>query len=250
MLTEYGFPLRYWPEDHWPGPDLFLSSVTLRPLTRRVRAQRWAVHLRDSSGNLYAVGVSLVNRGDTVRLPVPPGVPDGDYEVLVSPEGIAWGHTHQRPVGSVRLDRSGSEPIASVGAVFSKLRYDTDTGWLRLLWDGDVPDHLSGLVSAGIWLGDGVPDFAADSPTVTIPLFTGYTTHSYILRVDGEGDSVYPARAYPGYHWPEYWAPATYEWAYAGVAPIDADGNLGSGIYISLPDRSVTDPAAVVETGA
>ena len=222
MWPERYWPERYWPERYWPEINNFVAFRNTRINTKRLRAERWYTTLINSVGTRYPLGWVDVAGESSVVISIPGSVPDGLYDIEVKTYGMAWEGLVQKNWGSVLLD-SGASVIVSEGLpLLTNLRYDIDQGHIRLLWDGEVSPDDSGLVSAGIWLSNGVPDFGTD-PTLTIPLFSFDTTHTYTLFEE-------------------------VSYTHAGVAAIRGD-DTGDGSWILLPSRVITDPKAVVIEG-
>src|SRR5690606_7631691 len=146
--------------------------------SRNLLPEAWSVTLVDSIGARYEAGEIAIGSG-VVKLALPSGLPDGPYNIEITSTGLAWRHLVQKVVGSVTIDSVASEPVVVGWPLITNFRYDIYKGWIRLLWNGDVSPADSGVVSAGIWLGAGVPDFSCD-PTVTVPLFSQHSEHFYI----------------------------------------------------------------------
>jgi hypothetical protein len=217
-FPDYGWPVRYW-----SVPNDWAAGQTNATRTRTLLQQRWAVTLINASGTRYALGrCDIDDSGGVSAIVVPDSVPNGTYDVEVRASGLAWEGLIQKTFSTVVIDRTGSEPIETGLPILTGLRYDYYEGWVRILWEGDIPPVSAGLVSAGLWLSAGVPNFSA-SPSVTLPLFSHQSTHCYLLR-DGSFAT------------------------YIGLAAIDGDGNQGSEQYIALPDLTLLcPPAALVE---
>jgi hypothetical protein len=200
--------------------------------TRHLVPERWHVALVDSAGVRTELGYVPIDSFST--LVIPHSVPDGVYNVEITADGLAWRGLVQKSPGAVTIDWSASAPGVVGLPLFKNLTYDIYQEWIRLKWDGDVPPELSGQVSAGIWIGFGVPDFATKEPTVTIPLFSFESSHEYIIR----GVSL---------DWDD--SSNVGQSVYAGVAPIGRNGEIGAGLSIVLPDRRVSIPPAALEEG-
>ena len=212
----------------------------------------WTVALVAGDGTEYSLGEHPIE--DSVTIPIPITVPDGEYDVRVITDGVAWRGLIQKTVGSILIARTDSVPVIAGLPLFKNLRYDIHNEWLRIKWNGDVPPELSGLVSAGLWFSVGAPDFASSEPTVTIPLFSQHTEHVYIVNRNLAFDATYAYRFWTQLYWAAgYWRPGywhrTRDRAYVGVAPINSAGERGAGQYIPIPDRSVVIPSRAVKEG-
>jgi len=216
------WPTYYWPAMHWPAGFDF-PSISIR--TTRLLKSIWRVVLEDENGVQYDLGKqSIVS--DSATFSIPPSVPDGAYTILVYSRGGLWKEDDLLAASqmSVTIDRTSSEAMLVNTPKPLNLRYEIDEGQLKLLWECAVPvGTSSGLVSAGIWLTQSVPDFNTD-PDVTLPLFSFNSTHSYFVRVQ---ESI----------------------SYAGVALKFGEGNYGEGQYITVPDRSAVRPSFTATQG-
>jgi len=254
MWPERYYPQRFWPGLHWPIPNNFVACLRRQIRTRRFLEQRWLITLINSSGTRYELGYTdIQDDGTASSIAVPDSVPDGIYDVEIKTTGLAWKELRQKNTATVVIDRTSSEPIVSGLPLLTNFRYDLHRGWLRLLWEGDVPLADSGLVSAGIWLTSGVPDFE-EVPTVTLPLFSYQTSHQYIIRHSEDPVDVVEERYWYKNHWLNvYWTLPHWldvsAFRYAGLAAISADGEQGPTQYITIPDRAVLAPAVIVEEG-
>jgi len=247
MWPSFHFPSLLWPDLFWPIPNGWEEQSAAVLGGRALLREQWVVALVAEDGTEYELGTVDVRDGGALTIPA--SVPNGTYEVKVSAIGIGWRDLISKPTKTIKIDRTASEPITDALPVFSNLRYDIFQGWLRLLWDGDVPGD-SGMVSAGIWLSDEPIDFSVE-PDVTIPLFPAHTTHSYLMRLSRD-----PAETRRGIYWRSevfeihYW-PTVY-WLsgsailWAGVAPISPDGTVGDGVTVALPDRAVGVPISLI----
>ena len=148
--------------------------------TRHFVPQRWNVVLVNAAGTRYDLGsVPITDTSATIL--IPGSVPDGVYDVEITADGLAWRGVVQKGIGSVTIDSGTSVPEVVGLPLFTNFSYEIDSGWVKLKWNGDVPKELSGLVSAGLWFGYGIPDFT-QAPSVTIPLFHYETQHQYIMK--------------------------------------------------------------------
>jgi len=253
MWPTQHFPARLWPKRHWAIPNNFVQYLLSRIRTRRLLAERWEVSLIDSAGTEYNLGFVDITAGSASEILIPPEVPDGTYTVRIWTWGLAWKQLEQKPIGTITIDRTSSTPILDGVPLLTNFRYDIHQGWLRLLWDGDVPLANSGLVSAGVWLTAGVPDFSSD-PTVTVPLFSYNSTHQYIVRLASNPADTLARRYWTEMFWlDEHWLRMHWlgvsGYAYAGLAAYNADGERGPGQYIAIPDRGTMPPSVVIEEG-
>ena len=252
MFPERTYPDYHWPQRYWPNPSNLIEYLSTIIRTRRHREERWFVTLINSSGTRYELGWVDIVKGGTASIGIGAGVPNGTYSIEVKSYGVSWEGLIQKNFGTVTVDTGSSTPVVDDLPIFTNFRYDIFEGWLRLLWDGDVPPSYSlsaGVVSAGIWLTSGIPDFGA-SPTVTIPLFAYHTEHQYIIQLNEDLEDVFESLYWlEGFwlsHWREnHWLSHT-AFNYAGLAAINDDGDVGPGQYINLPDRSVLEPAVIV----
>lgn len=248
----------YWPSRYWPTAPGFLEKLTNPIRTRHLRKERWHAYLVDSSGTEYDLGwVDIPESGQAFPLTIPDDLADGTYRIKVETDGLGWTGLRAKSIGAVVIDSTASEPTTTVESILTDFRYDIHEGWLRLLWEGDVSPTDSGLVSAGIWLSNGVPDFGTD-PDIILPLFSQQSTHQYIVEVAStEAATIrsyewYEERWPLGVFWKWLWQNATDGTpAYAGLALLDSDESMiGSQQYISIPDRTIyAPPNAVIEEG-
>ena len=148
--------------------------------TRHFIPQRWNVVLVNAAGTRYDLG-SVAIAGSSASIIIPSSVPDGTYDVEITADGLAWRGVVQKGIGSVTIDSGTSVPEVVGLPLFTNFSYEIEDGWVKLKWNGDVPKELSGLVSAGLWFGYGIPDFT-QAPSVTIPLFHYESEHQYIMK--------------------------------------------------------------------
>jgi len=218
MWPSYHWPSYHWPERHWPLVPNHVEQVARSLRTRRLLDERWHVVLVDATGVRRGLGWMDVPTTAAGTITVPAWIPDGLYDVEIETYGMAWSGLIQKNIGSILIDSGASERAEEGLPLLTNLRYDWNEGYIRLRWDGEVAPEDSGLVSTGIWLDNGVPNFGTD-PTYTIPLFSNFTTHQYILFEN-----------------------QTY--THAGVAAI-RDSDTGDGAWILLPTLAEDDAGAV-----
>jgi len=255
MLPEYLYPERHWPEFHWPIPNDFIEFFRSSIRTRRFLEQKWLVTLINSAGVRTELGyVNINDDGSDSVITIPGTVPNAVYQVEIKTTGLAWKGLIQKDFRSIEIDDTASEPLVDTYPLITDFEYDIYQNWLRLLWNVDVEESLIfGSVSAGLWFTLGVPDFSTD-PSVIIPLFPYNTKHQYLIQMDKTqteiAQNIYWSDTYfiTNYWLNNYWLKAA-SFQYAGIAIIDADNNVGPGQYITLPDRSVIVPTAVIEEG-
>jgi hypothetical protein len=218
--------------------------------TRHLVPQRWNVQLVNAAGAAYDLG--SVDIASAAAIAVPSSVPNGVYSVEITADGLAWRGVLQKSIGSLTIDSTASAPYSVDWPLFTDFSYEIENEWIKLKWNGDVPPELSGLVSAGLWLGYGVPDFAED-PSVTIPLFSHESEHVYFVQEDLTWGSQFAPYHWSAEHWDAHWNPLHWPGAvatpYAGLAPVARDGTQGSGQYIALPNRVVLVPPAAIRQG-
>jgi len=190
-------------------------SVSLANISFQSVPDSWDVYLENSSGTRYSLG-QILQGEDPQRIEVPLTVPDGTYVVWLYTNGELWEGLDQKPFATVRIARSESVAISTYLPEFTDLAYEYDDGQMKLTWNGEIPQEDAGLVFAGIWLSDTIPNFGTD-PDLIVPVFSFETMHSYTL-----------------------WNGTSYE--YAGVASMDTAGLKGEGIYIALPTDAVVTP--------
>jgi len=221
--TNY-WPARYWSLNHWPVLSGRVTQSNV-PINNRLFVDRfWTVSLINSDGDEYELGTVAMG-ADTLSIEIPGTVPNGTYEVKVVATGLAWEGLIQKSPGTIKIDREASVQVESVITEIRNLRYTIEYGRLVLRWDSVVSVADSGLVSAGIWLTEGVPDFEVDTSTHIVPLFSFQTENTF--RLSGEDVANY-----------------------AGVAVIgENDVIMGDGSYIALPARATGTPTTVVEEG-
>ena len=253
MWPSLHFPTLHWPQRYWAIPNNFVMYMRRQVRTRQFLEQRWLVTLINAAGTRYELGYVDIEDDIPSAISIPITVPDGTYDVEVKTWGLAWEGLVQKNTATVVVDRTSSEPITDGLPLFTNFSYDIYKEWIRLLWDGDVPLADSGLVSAGIWFTNGIPDFSTD-PSVIIPLFSFQSEHVFIISEDEDFlDTTEEMHWLTNYwfqtHWIQnYWLENS-AFRYAGLAAISAAGVVGAGQYIVLPDRSVAVPATVVEEG-
>lgn len=255
MWPERIFPERHWPQKYWAIPNNYVRYLRSLVRTRRFLEERWFITLISSTGTRYELGYTDIEDDIASSIAVPGSIPDGTYTVEVKTTGLAWENLVQKKTATVTIDSGSSTPITDGLPLFTNFRYDIHEGWIRLLWDGDVPllELTAGSVSAGIWLSNGVPNFST-TPTVTIPLFSWQTEHQYLIRrnetAEDKLESMYwLERFWIINHWVEQHWLYTRAFNYAGLAAISSAGVQGPGQYISLPDRTVVIPSAIVKQG-
>jgi len=171
--------------------------------TRHFVPQRWNVVLVNAAGTRYDLG-SVAIAGSSASIIIPSSVPDGTYDVEITADGLAWRGVVQKGIGSVTIDSGTSVPEVVGLPLFTNFSYEIDSGWVKLKWNGDVPKELSGLVSAGLWFGYGIPDFT-QAPSVTIPLFHYESQHQYIMKEQTKASVIGVSVLLRGSNYLVYW---------------------------------------------
>lgn len=225
MFPTHIDPQRHYPAFHFPLAVAIASRILINFRTRRLLRGRWNVVLESSAGTEYDLGIAYIPVSGFGSVKIPASVPDGSYKIKITTTGDGWRDQVSRSSSGLVIDRSSSSPIQIGMPLLSNFRYELDENHLTLLWDGDVSESDSGLVSAGIWLSDGAPDFGS-APSVTVPLFSENSTHRYEVGVGLGMDGFDTGNDY----------------THAGLAPYSATGARGGTSTITLPDLKVLRP--------